>query len=308
MSLSVEKYWIGVDLGGTNIRVGLFDNEGVILREQKELTEVDKGPAHVIHRLKTMIDKVKGSYRIQGIGIGMPGPLDPYEGVVLNPVNLTGWDGIPLASIMNDYYNVPCYIENDCNVAALAEAVEGAGKGYPIVFYITVSTGIGGGLCINREIISGATGNAGEIGNIIVKENGILHSYLNPGSMEGMASGTSILRMAREEGLDIQQAHEVFLAAEEGNPIALGIVETTVDALARGMAAIAHVIDPYIFVLGGGVALSVPGFVDKVRDRFEQYIYQVMRGKIKVELAQLSDAGMIGAMYMIRKKMEGQDR
>ncbi|MFZ5968006.1 MAG: ROK family protein [Bacillota bacterium] len=301
-----ERYWIGVDLGGTNVRVGLLNDAGILLREQKKLTEVVKGPEHVIEKLKGMITEIKDEDEIKGIGIGMPGPLDPYQGIVQNPVNLPGWDNIPLGDMLTDYFKVPCFIENDANVAALAESLEGAGKDYPIVYYITVSTGVGGGLCINGEIISGATGNTGEIGNIIIKENGVRHSFLNPGSLEGMASGTGIMRMAEEKGLHIRQAHEVFSLAAEGNPDALEITEAALDALGRGMAAIAHVIDPHIFILGGGVAVSVPGFLEKVRAKFEQYIYEVMRGKIKIELAQLSDPGMIGAMYMVKKRAYGE--
>lgn len=297
------KYWIGIDLGGTNVRVGLLNNEGIILKEQKELTEVEKGSEYVIEKLKAMISTIKSDFNILGIGIGMPGPLDPYKGIVLNPVNLPGWDNIHLAKILSDYFGVPCFIENDCNVAALAEALDGAGKDFPIVFYITVSTGIGGGLCINGEIISGSTGNAGEIANIIVKENQIKHSFLNPGSMEGMASGTNILRMAKAKGLDLEHAHEIFNLADKGDPIAFEIAEMVIDSMARGLATIAHVIDPHIFVLGGGVSISTPNFIEKVRNRFEQYIYDVMRGKIKIELAKLQDPGMIGAMYMVRKRI-----
>jgi glucokinase len=301
-----DKYWIGVDLGGTNIRVGLLDDDGVILGEQREYTEAEKGPEPIIEKLKTMIDKVKSDYPVKGIGIGMPGPLNPFEGVVLNPVNLPGWNNIPLAQVLSKHFQVPCFLENDCNVAALAEALEGAGKGYPIVFYITVSTGVGGGLCIAGEVFHGATGNAGEIANIIVRDNVVQHSFLNPGSMEGMASGTGILKMASEKGLDVQYTHEVFDLADAADETALEIIETAYDSLARGMAAIAHVIDPHIFVLGGGVSVSVPDFTTKIRDKFEQYIYEVMRGKIKIELALLPDPGIIGAMYMVKKRMAGR--
>jgi glucokinase len=206
--------------------------------------------------------------------------------------------------MLKDHFRIPCFIENDCNVAALAEATVGAGKGKGIVFYVTVSTGIGGGLCIDGKIFSGATGNAGEIANIIIKENGVRHSYLNPGSMEGLASGTGILRIAKEAGLDVEQTHEVFSKAKEGNEAAKEIVETAIDSLARGMAAVAHVIDPHVFVLGGGVALAVPDYVNKVKERFDSYIYQVMRNKIRIELAKLADPGMIGAMYMVKNRLE----
>lgn len=303
MRILDDKYWIGVDFGGTNIRVGLFNDAGELLSEQRERTEADKGPDYVIEKLKKTIDKTKTGFQVTGIGIGMPGPLDPYKGVVLGPVNLPGWDDIPLADILSDHFRVPCFIENDANVAALAEATEGAGKGYPIVFFITVSTGVGGGLCINGEIISGATGNAGEIGNIIVKDDGPRHSYLNPGSLEGMASGTSILRLGRERGLLVEHTHEVFSLAEEGSAVAIEVIEETTDALARGMAAIAHVVDPHIFVLGGGVSMGVSDFPRKVKEKFEQYIYQVMRGRIEIELAKLSDPGMIGAMVLAKKRI-----
>jgi len=211
---------------------------------------------------------------------------------------------VPLARIITEYFEVPCFIENDCNVAALAESLIGAGKGYPIVFYITVSTGIGGGLCVSGEIFSGSTGNAGEIANIIVRENTVKHSFLNPGSMESMASGTGVMRMALEKGLPVRHAHEVFTLAEEGNLVACEITEIVIDSLSRGMAAIAHVVDPHIFVLGGGVSISVPDFVEKVRKKFEQYIYRIMRGRICIKLAQLPDPGILGAVFMAKKRIK----
>ncbi|GAB6087271.1 ROK family protein [Alkaliphilus crotonatoxidans] len=298
-----EKHLIGVDFGGTNIRIGLFDQENRLLFQEKLSTEADKGPDYIINNLKTQINNLMARYSIGGIGIGMPGPLNPHEGVVLGPVNLPGWDEIPLAQIITQSFGIPCYIENDCNVAALAESMEGAGKGLPIVFYITVSTGVGGGLCINGEIISGAYGNAGEIGNIIVSDQPVKHSYLNSGSLEGMVSGTCMLKQARERGLALEQAHEIFLLAQENHPIAREIVESGLDSLAKGMAAIAHVIEPHIFVLGGGVAKAVPDFPDQMKVRFEQYIYPIMRGKIQVALAQLTEPGMVGAMHLVKKKL-----
>ncbi|KUO70612.1 MAG: hypothetical protein APF77_17585 [Clostridia bacterium BRH_c25] len=299
-----KQYWIGVDLGGTNIRTGLMNDAGVILREQKEPTEAYKGSDYVIEKLKNMIENTGMGYEIQAIGIGMPGPLNPYKGIIMNPINLPGWNNIFLGDILKEHFNVPCYIDNDCNVAALAEASEGAGKDYPIVFYITVSTGIGGGLCINKRIISGATGNAGEIANIVVSRDSIKHSFLNPGSLEGMASGISILRMASEHGLKVDKAHEVFFLAEAGNATAIKIVDIVVDSLARGMATISHVVDPHIFVLGGGVSLAVPGFAEMIKARFEQYIYEVMRSQIAVKPAQLSDPGIVGAVYMAKMRIE----
>ncbi|AOT69284.1 ROK family protein [Geosporobacter ferrireducens] len=298
-----NKHWIGVDFGGTNIRIGLFNHENKLVCENKFLTEANRGPEYIIANLKQNIQMVKGDHDIGGIGIGMPGPLNPYEGIVLGPVNLPGWDFVPLADRITEYFGIPCYIENDCNVAALAESLEGAGKGYPIVFYITVSTGVGGGLCIHGEILSGASGNAGEIGNIIVSDKPVKHSFLNSGSLEGMASGTSILKLAQKRGLKVNHAHEVFKLARENNETAREIAASAMDSLARGMAAIAHVVEPHIFILGGGVSTAVPNFAAEMKERFEQYIYPVMRGKIQVELSQFNEPGMIGAMYLVKKKV-----
>ncbi|SCZ03269.1 ROK family protein [Alkaliphilus peptidifermentans] len=298
-----NKYWIGIDFGGTNIRVGLF-KEDKLIHENKFLTEADRGPDYIIENIKKNIQIIKGVHDIEGIGIGMPGPIDPNKGVVLSPVNLPGWDSIPLTDILTKYFEVPCYIENDCNVAALAESLEGAGKGLNIVFYITVSTGVGGGLCINGEIVSGASGSAGEIANIIVSDKPVKHSFLNPGSLEGMASGTSIIKLAKKEGLNVNHAHEVFRLADENNKAAKEIIDSVMDHLARGMAAIAHVIDPNIFILGGGVSNSVANFAPNMKERFEQYIYPTMRGKIQVKASQLSEPGMLGAMYLVKQKVK----
>ncbi len=303
------KWWIGIDLGATNIRVALYDSIGNCVDLTKENTDKKDGAESTINQIlnliKLQIQKNKIDIEsLGGIGIGMPGPLDANNGIVFNLVNLEGWDGIHLSKRIEEYFNVPCFIENDANVAALGEAVYGAGKGYEIVYYLTISTGVGGGLVYNGQIINGATGNAGEIANIIVKDNEAKHSFLNSGSLEGSASGTAILREALEKGLEVNTTEDVFEKMLEGNLVATQIIDKAADSLGKGMAAIAHIVDPNVFVLGGGVMDADDIFLEKVKSSFEGYIYKVMRGKIDIKKAELSNPGTVGAALMVQNRLK----
>lgn len=297
-------YYIGIDLGGTNVRAALVNEDGQILSQIIESTEVEKGPNYIINKICRMIRSLDGFEKAKAIGVGAPGPLDPYKGIILSPVNLPDWDEIHLSDILTNEFGIPTFVDNDANVAGLAEAILGSGRGYSIVQYITISTGIGGGLIIDGKIINGATGNAGEIANIIVQPGGYKHSILNPGALEGMASGTAIKRIGKERLKAIEDAKDVFRLAGEGNEEAIRIIDEVVDYLARGIAAISHVVEPHIFVIGGGVMKSKEYFLSKLRKRAKDYVYDVMKDNLKISEAKLDNPGVIGAAMLAKTKIE----
>ena len=293
-------YKVGIDLGGTNIRVAIIDENWKVVNQLETDTEAMKGPEHSIKKLIHLTEQVILGKSISGIGIGSPGPLDPVGGVVLSPPNLPGWDGIELVKILMDHFQVKVTLENDANTAALAEAVAGGGKGCASVYYITVSTGIGGGLVINGSIFNGATGYAGEIGNMIVQPGGYKHSNLNPGSLEGCASGTAIGRRAQELGIG-QSAGEVFALASKGNTEAKLIIEEAADYLAIGIANIAHTLNPEIFVLGGGVMKSANILLPILEKKVQGYLYPGLGKTLKIAPAQLGgNTGVIGAAMLLK--------
>lgn len=294
-------YTIGIDLGGTNLRVALVDKNGTILQELERSTEPEKGPEFVVGNIVEMVQSVKGDHYVDSIGIGSPGPLNPKTGVIIEPPNLTGWSNVPIVEMLQKAINIPVTLDNDANAAALAEATIGAGAGHESVFYITVSTGIGGGYIIENKVVQGAQGYAGEIGNMIVVPNGRKHSNLNPGALEALASGTAIAHIAEEKGIKGGTA-EVFRLAEEGNSIAREIVDEALTYLAIGIANLAHAVNPDIFVLGGGVMKSEKLVLEPLKEKVKNLLYPGLQDSIKIVPAGLgSKAGVVGAALLPRQ-------
>ncbi|MEG2995613.1 MAG: ROK family protein, partial [Erysipelotrichaceae bacterium] len=191
------KTYIGVDLGGTNVRVAKVDELGNILKSFKEPTETSKGTNHVMEKICDMIKKLPDYKECLGIGMGVPGPVDTKNGKMILSTNLVGFKGFPITETIEKYLGLPTFVDNDVNVAGMGEAVLGVGKGKDIVYYVTVSTGIGGALIVNQKVIAGKNGHAGEVANIVIDRNRERVNYLNIGAVENEASGTAITRKGK---------------------------------------------------------------------------------------------------------------
>ncbi|WP_096186747.1 ROK family protein [Evansella halocellulosilytica] len=294
----MNRKTIGIDIGGTSVRTALVTNGGEIISHKILPTEPGKGPEKLLEKLKIMIEDVRKNEVIDAIGVGCPGPLNPYEGIILDPPNLTGWRNVPFRSMLENELKKPVVLDNDANAAALGEAKIGAGKSYDSVFYITVSTGIGGGIVINNKIFHGAQGNAGEIGNMIVEPSSEKVSNLNAGALETLASGTAI----GNHGKQLMQldggAKEVFDLMEIGNREAYDIVERAMTYLSIGIGNLANCFNPAVFVLGGGV-MEQPTALAMVETKVKDYLYESLKEDIVIKKASLGkDAGVIGAAML----------
>lgn len=291
-------YTIGIDLGGTNLRIGLFNEQGEIVEEYSRATEAEKGPEFAVNNMQEVINRLKQQYEIKAVGIGSPGPLDPYEGVIIEPPNLTGWVNVPLVKMLEEKTGIPVKLENDANAAALAEATLGAGKGAKSVFYVTVSTGVGGGYVNNGELISGARGNCGEIGNMIVNPSPDAYQGpgLNKGALEGLASGTAIGRIGKERLGITNGAQGVFELASQGDKAAQDILDEAINYLAIGLANIVHTVNPEVIVIGGGVMKSKDLILQPLIEKTRNYLYPSLRDSLIIKPALLDQkAGLIGA-------------
>ncbi|TYS69820.1 ROK family protein [Sutcliffiella horikoshii] len=290
---------IGVDLGGTNLRVALVKEDGKIVRDMERKTEVAKGPQYIIDKMIDMIREMKGDEVIKGVGVGCPGPLDPKTGVIYNPPNLPGWNNIPLANILEKSLYEHVKIDNDANAAALAEAKFGAGVGAESVYYITVSTGVGGGFVLDGKVFQGAAGYAGEIGNMIILPGGPTHNSLNAGALESLASGTAIGLSGQKGGMS-GGAEEVIHLASLGNPTAQTILDNAINYLAIGIANLVHSVNPSIFVLGGGVMKSERQLLEPIKEKVKNYVYPRLKETINIVPASLGPkAGVIGSAFLI---------
>lgn len=297
-------YTIGIDLGGTNLRIALFNEKGEIISEQSRPTEAEKGPEYAIHNMAEAINELKSQYHIKAVGIGSPGPLLPSTGVIIEPPNLPGWVNVPIVDMLEEKTGLPVSLENDANAAALAEATLGAGKGAGSVFFITVSTGIGGGYVLNGQLVSGAQGNCGEIGNMIVNPSPDAYQGpgLNKGALEGLASGTAIGRIGKERLNISNGAQGVFQLAEQGNEHAQEIVDEAINYLAIGLANIIHTVNPEVIIIGGGVMKSKDLILEPLIEKTREYVYPSLKESLVIKPAVLDQkAGLVGAGLLAQR-------
>lgn len=298
------KKYIGVDLGGTNIRAAIVQEDGSILEMKKTQSCPERGAEAVMETMITLIESLEGYEECEGIGMGIPGPIDTINGKIIVSTNLPKLIGFPIAQYIEEHFHKPAFMDNDVKVAALGEAVLGAGKGYPIVYYVTISTGVGGALVIDKKVISGQNGHAGEIGNICIDRNREKYNILNVGAAENEASGTALTRKGRELfGDKIHNAGDVFDLARSGDEKALKLVDEMAYDLAMMFCAIGHIIDPHIFVVGGGVMKGKDVFFEKMETYYRSMIHEGMQPVIFRE-AELEEPGILGAAMLPMTKMK----
>lgn len=298
------KKYLGIDLGGTNVRVAKIDANGNVLAQVKGPSFGQEGPEKVMANLKQLVREIPAWNECSGIGIGVPGPVDFKAGTMVLSTNLKGFAGYPFAAEMKKEFGIPCYLDNDANVAGLAEALVGAGKGMDVVYYITLSTGIGGGLIVNGKTVSGKHGFGGEVANIVIDRNRNKVNYLNVGAIENEASGTAITRKGKETfGDEIQNAGDVFQKAANGNPEAVQILNTMEEDLGQFFATIACVCDPDIFILGGGMMKSSTVFLQGIIENYRKYSHTAVHDT-PFALASLDEPGIIGAAMLAKSQDE----
>ena len=315
--MTETKVYIGIDLGGTKISTALMDEQGTILARAGGDTGAAEGQAAVIER---MVDSARQVAReggradlrgIVAIGVGAPGPLDTKLGILTAPPNLPGWINVPLSRIIEERLGVAAYLENDANAAALAEFHYGAGVGCANMIYVTVSTGIGGGLILNGQLYGGTNGAAGEVGHTMIMPDGPLCGCGNRGHLEALASGTAIAREAREllaKGVptliaDLAQgdpnavtALTVEIAAKQGDLEAQRIIDRAMEYLGIGMANLANIFNPDMIVLGGGVTKMGEMLFEPVRRAVSRFAFPIVAKTVQIVPARLGrDVGVIGA-------------
>ena len=290
------KYAVGVDIGGTNSRIALVDeNMNIVERTQFRTDAHD--PIPTIVRLSEALKDMAGDKELVGMGVSCPGPLDLINGKVLNTPNLhDSWQDFPIAGEIEKVTDIPTYLENDANLAALAEAVVGEGRDYNYVQFLTISTGLGSGQVINHKIYQGAHGYGHEVAYAPLWRNGPQHGKIYPGGVEAICSGTAITERAKKAGLDVQHAGEVNDMAKQGNEAAMEIMDDAKEYLANFIAILIAITDPEIVILGGSVALKIPGFVQEVEDRVKEKVLTELKPYVKVRPSTLNeDSDLLGA-------------
>ena len=310
----MSKYAFGVDVGGTTVKLGLFDKEGNVLDKWEIPTnKANKGEAILPDIAKSILAKMdeKGIKEedLAGIGLGAPGAVDDNGTLVGGAVNI-GWEPFNIPDAIHAYINVPVKAANDANAAAFGEMWQGGGKGYNNMVAVTLGTGVGGGIIINGRLLSGATGAGGEIGHIHMEDNETEEcGCKNKGCLEQYASATGIVRLARRRLAEDDKpsvlrgeelsAKAVFDAVKAGDGVAIEIANRFGEYLGKGLAIVAGVVNPEIFVIGGGVSKAGDILLSFVEPVFQKYAFQQCRGA-KFALAKLgNDAGIFGAAGLI---------
>lgn len=312
----MSKYCFGADIGGTTVKIGLFSVDGELLDKWKIPTRKEDSGSHVLPDIVESVnakieEKKLNKNEIIGIGMCVPGPVDD-KGTVYKAVNL-GWDVFNVIDKMKEYTDFPVEVANDANVAALGEMWKGTGSDNMVM--VTLGTGIGGGVIINGKIVSGFTGAGGEIGHIrIVDDEEEVCGCGNKGCLEQYGSATGIARLANRRlaknddpsslrDHEVLDAEIVFNAVKAGDKVAMEIAEQFGDILGKGLALIADVVNPEVFVIGGGVSAAGTIIIDYIEKNFKKYVFHGARDT-KFSLAGLTnDAGVVGAAKLIIDKV-----
>ena len=321
----MKKHVVGIDIGGTKLATVVADKTGHILGKVRKPTLSEKGPEYAIRLLFDMVREVVSQAdleqkAISAIGVSCGGPLDTKTGIVYSPPNLPGWDALPLKARLESEFLVPVTIENDANASALAEFRFGGGRGYSAVLYMTMSTGIGGGIVIDGQVYHGANDSAGEVGHQILLPNGPRCGCGKQGCLEALCSGPAIARRAQaaiqkqlvdEKPLtamltladgrieDVKSEH-VLAAARTGDALASALVQETAYYMGWGIANLVNILNPDIVLLGTIAVAAGDLLLDPIRETVSKFAMTRPAEAVHIAPAQLGDAlGDLAAVALV---------
>lgn len=327
-----KPLFAGVDVGGTNIKVGIVDGDGSVVASTKFPTLANSIPSESLEKAKETLTRLLESESLSwedigGVGLGTPGPMDIGTGLILTPNNLPGWRNFPVRENLEQLTGKPVVFSNDAAAAAFGEFWIGSGRQYASLVLITLGTGVGGGIIVDDLNVEGAHSHGAEIGHITIdtSENARICPCGLPGHLEAYASATAVVARCNEElasGAESKlnemtgeasplSALMISNAADEGDELSLKIIDETAMYLGRGVALLAHVIDPEAFILGGamdfGGSKSPLGrkFLDRVIEEAQQRVFPVVAERLVVRFAALGgEAGFVGAAGLAKVQYE----
>lgn len=306
---------IGVDIGGTKVAAGLVNERGEIVKTARSQMITNSGAptglACVVGAVRELLRDLPRDWKPAALGACAPGPLDPRTGVIINPPNVPCWRNFPLAGELHNTFGLPIKVENDAKAAGLAEVLWGAGRGYTNVFYATLGTGIGAAVIFNGKIYHGRTGAAAEAGHMGIQFDGPQCPCGKRGCIEFLASGPAIARRAGEKlkgssksvllrmtdgNLDAVTGEMVGRAAEADDPLALEVVQETIEVLAYWLGNVVDFLEPDIIIMGGGVSSMLAPHLEEMRAKWKGAVLNPWPEKIPVVLARYGEeSGIAGA-------------
>jgi len=304
----MTKRYVGIDLGGTNLKLGLASAEGELFRRLSVPTGADEGPDPVMARMAEAVRRLAEEAGLAlddlaAVGVGAPGPLDCQAGIIHFAPNLPGWINVPVRDTLQEALGRTVVLENDANAAAYGEFRVGAARDVRSMFILTLGTGVGGGIVHEGRLVRGATDTAAELGHVIVAHGGRLCGCGNRGCLEAYASATAVVERFRQEAgvSDLArrprlEAKDVFEAAAAGDRAAARIVSETAEYLAVGIASILHVLNPEMVVLTGGMMGSGEAFLEEIRGHVRRLAFPSAWEACRLCSSRLGgDAGILGS-------------
>jgi glucokinase len=311
------KYAMGVDLGGTNIKFGIVSQTGKIIKRSSIRTEADEGPKRIIENIKRGIYDIqnKTNIRLSGIGIGCPGIVNSDKGTVENPPNFLGWKKVNLGKAISMEFEKDVFIENDANAAAIGELIFGNGQNFNSFIMVTLGTGVGGGIVINRKVYHGEFGAAGEIGHISINHKGPKCKCGSRGCIEAYAGNNYLIQSVKEKLKSHKNSilyklvgnndnpltpKNIKEAADKGDEFSISVVQDLGLKLGVAFASLSNVLDISNYIIGGGVAgFGLPLF-NSISNSLKERVMAPLRPRIKIISAKLkNDAGIKGASALV---------
>lgn len=316
-----EKYSAGVDLGGTFIKLGIVSQSGKIISKNFIESKAADGPKVVIKQINKGINELlkNSKLKIEGLGIGAPGVIQPKKGTVEHPPNFPGWRKIHLGKILQREYDFPITVENDANAAAVGELIFGAGKKLKSFVMVTLGTGIGGGIVINKKLYRGESGAAGEIGHLSIDFNGKQCNCGSKGCIEAYAGNKYLVKdaeklLAKNPNSKIHELiHQsenglepkiISAAAKDGDEFAISLIKDAGNKIGCSLASLANVLDIGTFIIGGGVGGFGKILFESIKHSAEERVLKSLKNRISILPAKLkNDAGVLGAASLVFYKL-----
>ena len=285
---------IGVDLGGSAIKMGRFIPDGTCLESITVPTPQPAQPQPVVKAIALGIKQLNRDGNCSAIGLGMPGPTDSARRIAKKSINLPGWDDVPVADWLEAQTGIITVLENDANCAAIAEAWLGAGRSFKDFILLTLGTGVGGGIFLNGKLFTGRYGAAGELGLITLNPDGFPCRSGNKGSLEQYASIGAVIRSTGKEPAELGRL------ARAGDPIALEFWQNYGKTLGAGLASLVYILTPEAIIIGGGISASCEFFLPSAIAEIEKRVVSPSRLGLQILPAQLGNkAGMLGAAKLV---------
>ncbi|MGB3161245.1 MAG: ROK family glucokinase [Carnobacterium sp.] len=318
----MSKKLIGIDLGGTTAKLAILSETGEIQQKWSVLTDISEEGAKIIPSIVDSINDHINRYNMTkddfiGIGMGSPGTVDRVNGTVIGAYNLNWKNLQPVKMLIESGTGISFAIDNDANVAALGERWKGAGENEDNMAFLTLGTGVGGGIIAEGNLLHGTVGAAGEVGHITVDPKGYACTCGKKGCLETVASATGVVRLARDyadnyagesklklaiDDGQLVTAKDVFDYAKNNDELAEMVIDKVAFYLGLACGNIANILNPSTIVIGGGVSNAGQFLIDKVRDYFNVFTFPAVQNSCKIRLAQLgNDAGVIGASSLIKE-------